>query len=371
MITTGSKLLFGASALAIAAFVVLGATNGGAVGWTATVGLCAAALALVLVAVINLSAKDSTVQPAERGAAERIAAAQRTPSASIWPLVGAVGAAMLVVGLVTYPVVFKAGIVVLLATIVEWMIHAWSERASADPAYNAGVRRRLLHPLEFPILGAAGLAVVIYSFSRIMLFISKSAGPAIFAVLAALVLLVGVLIAYTPSLKQGVVIGVSVMAGLGLVSTGAVMALDGEREIERHETAATNPAICSSNEETDYDHHASQTVAAKSSVAATLTLAGGVLTAHQDGIGGGLDAVTLQRGAEANVIFVNEDAEPVRLTAQTGFPDASFTCTALVDEGGRQLLTLRLPQSTPAGTASPYYLRVPGLESSTIEIVVP
>ncbi len=371
MITTGSKLLFGACALAVGAFAVLAATNGGAVGWTATIGLSAAALALVLVAVINLSARDSTVPPLEPGAAEQSAAAQRTPVASIWPLVGAAGAGLLVVGLVTYPVVFKAGLVVLLATIVEWMIHAWSERATSDAAYNAGLRQRLLHPLEFPILAAAGLTVVIYSFSRIMLFISKSSGPAIFAVVAALVLLVGVLVAYSPGLQKGVILGVSVMAGLGLVSTGAVMALDGEREIERHETAATDPAICSSNSETGFDHNASQTVAAKSNVAATLTLSGGVLSAQQDGVGGGLSSITLQRAAEANVIFVNEDAEPVRMTAQTGLAEASFTCTALVEEGGRQLLTLRLSQSTPSGTDTPFYLKVPGLDSSTIAIVVP
>ena len=371
MFTTGSKLLFGASALAIAAFVVLGATNGGAVGWTATIGLCAAAVALVFVAVINLSGRDSTVTSLEPGVAERSAAAQRTPGASIWPLLAAVGAALLVVGLVTYPVVFKAGLVVLLATIVEWMIHAWSERASADPAYNAGVRARLLHPLEFPILGAVGLAVVIYSFSRIMLFISKDAGPAIFAVLAGLVLLIGILVAYAPSLKQSVVIGVSVIAGLGLVSTGAVMALDGERAIEAHETASSDPAICSSNAETDFDHHASQTVAAKSNVAATLTLSGGVLTGQQVGMSGGVSTITLQRGTESNVIFVNEDAEPVRLTAQTGLETASFICTALVEEGGRQLLTLRMPQSTLAGTESPYYLKVPGLDASTVTFVVP
>ena len=33
----------------------------------------------------------------------------------------------------------------------------WSERASADAAYNAGLRKRMLHPLEFPVLAAVGL----------------------------------------------------------------------------------------------------------------------------------------------------------------------------------------------------------------------
>jgi len=34
-------------------------------------------------------------------------------------------------------------------------VQSWSERASADSAYNAGLRKRLLHPLEFPILATS------------------------------------------------------------------------------------------------------------------------------------------------------------------------------------------------------------------------
>ena len=71
------------------------------------------------------------------------------------------------------------------------MVHGWSERASADPAYNAGLRKRMLHPLEFPVLGAAGLAAIIYSFSRIMLWIDKSGGPVVFVIAGALVLFGG------------------------------------------------------------------------------------------------------------------------------------------------------------------------------------
>lgn len=371
MFTTGSKLFLGATTLALATAVILGVTNAGNTGWTATVGLTSAVVALVFLTAINFYVRDSNVSSMDTAATQTSAAAQRAPGASFWPLVGAVGAGTVVVGLVTYPVVFKAGLVVLLATLVEWMVQGWSERASADPQYNASVRKRLLHPLEFPILGAAGLAVVIYSFSRIMLFISKSTGPAIFGVIATLVLLGGVLVAYSPGLQKGVIIGVCAIAGLGLVSTGVVMAIDGERPIEAHEVAATDPAICSSNAETEFDHNASQTVAAKSNVAATLTLSGGVLTAQQLGIGGGLSTITLQRAADSHIIFVNEDAEPARLTAQVGRETASFTCTALVEDGGRQLLTIRIPESTPAGTESPYTLAVPGLESSTISIVVP
>ena len=92
----------------------------------------------------------------------------------MWPIVAALGGVLVVVGLVTYPVVFVFGILALLAATVEWMVQAWSERASADVPFNADVRSRIAHPLEFPILAAVGAGILIYSFSRIMLFLSKS-----------------------------------------------------------------------------------------------------------------------------------------------------------------------------------------------------
>ena len=371
MFTTGSKLFLAASTLAIAALLILGVTNAGDVGWTATVSLAGAMVALLFLTGVNLYTCDSNVSAMDPTAATASAAAQRAPGRSFWPIIGGLGVALIAVGLVTAPVVFKAGIVVLLAVLLEWMVQAWSERASADTTYNAGVRKRLLQPLEFPVLAAVGLGVIIYSFSRIMLYVSKDAGPAVFGILATLLLLGGVLLAYSPSLKQGVAIGICAIAGLGLVSTGAVMAIGGQREITTHETIANDPAICSSNDETEADHNASQSVAAKSNVSARVTLHDGALSASAVGRGSSLDTITLQRANPSNIIFINLDAEPVRLTAQIGRDTPVFTCTSLVEAGGSQFLTLRIPQSTPFGTETPYTLGVPGLESSTIKIVVP
>ena len=113
------------------------------------------------------------------------------------------------------------------------------------PAYNASLRKRMLHPIEFPVLAAVGLGAVIYSFSRIMLWIDKSAGPVVFVVAGALVLFGGFLFASKPSLKKGVVTGVCAIGALGLISAGAVMALDGQRTIEEHPTTETdNGAAC-------------------------------------------------------------------------------------------------------------------------------
>ena len=81
---------------------------------------------------------------------------------------------MLAVGLVTYQAVFVIGIVLLLVSGAEWTAEAWAQRASADPRHNAEVRDRIANPLEFPLAAAIGIGVIVYSFSRVMLFLSKT-----------------------------------------------------------------------------------------------------------------------------------------------------------------------------------------------------
>ncbi|HEY7628947.1 MAG TPA: hypothetical protein VH761_17900, partial [Ilumatobacteraceae bacterium] len=180
MFTTGSKLLLGATVLSVAAAIVFGASNGGATGWLGTVALVSAAVVFALLFGVNYYTRDGNVSAMSQEAVAEAAAAQPPAGRSLWPLFAAMGVAAIAVGAVSKPIVLKAGVVVVLAAAVEWMVQAWSERASADPEYNAGLRKRMLHPLEFPVLAAAGLAAMIYSFSRIMLWIDKSGGPVVF-----------------------------------------------------------------------------------------------------------------------------------------------------------------------------------------------
>ena len=127
------------------------------------------------------------------------------PGVSLWPLTGAAGAVLVVIGIVTYPVVFIFGLIALLAATAEWMVQAWSERASADAGFNEGVRTRIAHPLEFPVLAAVGFAIIVYSFSRIMLFLSKTGGVVAFGLIAVVLLAAGFVIAFRPSLRAGAI----------------------------------------------------------------------------------------------------------------------------------------------------------------------
>jgi hypothetical protein len=385
MIPTGSRFLFGAAVLATVGAVLYGITQEGSLG---TVGLISAALALFLLAGINLYTRDADVSSMDPAAAVESAAAASPPGPSMWPLVGAVGGVLVVVGLITYPVIFIFGLVALLAATVEWMVQAWSERASADARFNEGVRERIAHPLEFPILGAVALGIVIYSFSRIMLFLSKTGGPAVFIVIAALILVGGFLFAYRPSLRGGAIAGVLAIAAVGLVTGGIVAALEGERETEAHETTGdlADEGECATPEETEADENASQNVAAKANVTAEIFLeSDGTLVAHSEGVDVPRTTLDVVRNTPTNVLFHNESDAERRLVLDLGtrpevdeatgetVPDAvvpNQICTALADEGGSQFLTFSIAQPS-LGAEIPYRFVVPGVDGAEIEVIVP
>lgn len=388
MFTTGSKLFLGATVLSIVAAVVFGLSKGGSVGWLGEMGLLSVALAFGLLFCVNYYTHDGNVSGMSDNATTQSPAAQLPVGRSMWPLLVAVSVGAIAVGAVSKPIVFKAGVVLLLAGGVEWMVQGWSERASADPAYNAELRKRMLHPLEFPVLAAAGLAAVIYSFSRIMLWIDKSGGPVVFIIAGALVLVGGFLFASKPSLKKGVVTGICAIAALGLVSTGAVMAVDGQRPIEAHPTTKTdNGAACSLADEAtgadkEIDEKGSQAVASKAAIGITVTLENGTLTAHELGVPGNQNPVTVSRSNVVNVIFKNHDPEKRRLTVNMGefTQDVNGTpvktrpkvCTTLVrGHDGSQFLSFVLPKPSIATPDLPYSFEVPGVPGAKIEIKVP
>jgi hypothetical protein len=388
MFTTGSKLFLGATVLSIAAAVVFGMSKGGPDGWLGVMGLLSAALGFAFLFGVNYYSHDGNVSAMSDNAATESPAAQPPVERSMWPALAGAAVGAIAVGAVSKPIVFKAGVLLLLAAAVEWMVHGWSERASADPAYNAGLRKRMLHPIEFPVLAAAGLAAVIYSFSRIMLWINKSGGPVVFIIAGALVLFGGFLFASKPSLKKGVVTGICSIAALGLVSTGAVMAVDGQRTIDAHPTTKTdNGAACALPEEgpgeqAEVDEKGSQSVASKAGIGITVVLENGKLTAHELALPGTLQTVTVSRGNIVNVIFKNKDPEKRRLTVNMGEfeTDVNGTavktrpkvCTTLVrGKDGSQFLSFVLPKPSAATPNLPYSFTVPGVDGAEIAIKVP
>lgn len=370
MFTTGSKYFLGLSALSgVALAVYLIFVGPSSIGGTALFGMVAAT---GLLSGLALYTRDSDADSSVAAQAAVIA-----PSASMWPLVSAVGAVVLLLGTVTTPIVFILGIVVLLAAFVEWVIQSWSERASGDIAYNDQVRKRILNPLEYPVLATVGLGVVIFSFSRIMLAIDKSAGAVGFIVVAALVLLAGILFAVRPTLKRSLVTGICVIGALGLVASGIAGMGSGLREelVKASEEGHYSHRECGPEKAEHSDKLALETVSAKSSVIATIEFIDGKLVASVQGIEGAQDTLTIPRSNPTNILFRNKTEGEYRLVAHLGeravtdgVVEKVEQCTQLIPQGAEQFLTLTIPK--PA-IDKPYTLEIAGVDGQAVQVIVP
>jgi hypothetical protein len=139
-----------------------------------------------------------------------------------------------VLGLAVSNVLFIVGCFVLLAVLVEWMVLAWSDRATGDADTNRIVRRRMMAPFEVPLAGFLIVAGSVAAFSRLLLTSSELGAVGVATALGVIILAMGALIATKPKLSANVVAGVLTVAALAVVTAGVVAAARGERTIEPH-----------------------------------------------------------------------------------------------------------------------------------------
>lgn len=377
MFKVGSKLflgLTGFAALNLVAYVIF--VERLALGGVA-ISIVFAALIGLTAAVLMVNEGDDEVQPRDTSLVR----------ASMWPLVTAFGLVLFVLGLVVAQVYFVFAIVVVLAALAEWMVQAWSESASDDAAHNEAARRRLLHPIEFPVIAALGLGVIIFSFSRIMLAISKSAGAVVFMVVAAVVLLVGTIFAMRPALKSALVGGICVVGAVGIVAGGIAGTGAGLRPelVEAAEEGHFTHRECGAEKSKYFDKKAMKTLSLRSNVAAVIELRDGKLTADVYGFEGAQRTISVPRANPVTFIFRNFDRAERRMVATLGTAMAATapaeggkeshgskneTCTQLIPSGAEQALTITYNKPSIAQDA-PFMLSVPGVEGQSIEVLVP
>ena len=120
--------------------IVYGVTQDGVMG---TVGLISASVALAMVTGVNLFTRDANIFVDDEAAVATCPASRPAPGPSPWPLLFAIGAFAMVLGLVTVEPMFIIGIVVMFAGGAEWTAQAWAERASSSTAHNSEVRSRI------------------------------------------------------------------------------------------------------------------------------------------------------------------------------------------------------------------------------------
>jgi hypothetical protein len=372
MFTTGSKYFLGIGALAaIAIGVSLLFVHPSALAATVLIGLLGAA---GLLAGVVLYVRDGDVTGDEISGSDLPA-----PTTSMWPLLTAVGATLLLLGTITQAAIFLLGIAVLVAALVEWTVLAWSERASSDDAFNVAARKRLLNPIEFPVLGAVGLGLLIFSFSRVMLAVDKRAGVALFIVIGALVLVGGVLFAVRTTLKRSIVSAICAIAAIGIVAAGIAGAGSGMRSelvIAKYEQDHEIQRDCGAKSSAQTDKGVTRTISAKSGTIATVDFVGGKLIAHVQGIEGEQRAITVPRSSSSRIIFRNHDVGDFRLVAHLGTKtviegvvEDVVSCTQMTRQGAEQFLTLSIPK--PSVANGPYTLSIAGVAGQEIQLVVP
>ena len=203
MFPTGSKLLVGGAVLATIAADRLRPHAGG-LARHGRADLRRRGLAFL--AGVNIYTRDADVSAMDTAALTESAAAARRPAPASGRSSAALGGVLVVVGLVTYPVVFIFGIIALLAAAVEWMIQAWSERASADVA----VQRRRPRPHRPParVPDARRWSASPSSSTRSAGSCCSSprrAARRCSPSIAALILVVGFMVAFRPSIATGAI----------------------------------------------------------------------------------------------------------------------------------------------------------------------
>lgn len=241
MIPTGSKLWFGVAGFGlVAAVAYFIASRGEEHGSMVLLSLAVAGLTLGLLSSFlrdgQLPAPPRLAgdQPIDAGTHPGTPAPAGPELAAAWPALGAVGLAVAAVGLATGSLLLYLGLLLVVAAGIEWMVQAWSERVTADPARNRELRNRLMFPFEIPVLAAALIAVVIVAFSRVLLAVPR-AGSTIVAIVVAVLILGGAfLITSRPRLSSSLLTGIVALGAVGLLAGGIAGGVAGEREFEAH-----------------------------------------------------------------------------------------------------------------------------------------
>ena len=266
MITTASKFFYGLAGLLFVAALTYGySTGGGGVGpltggYKGAVGdlvgysilLGASAIAAFLGFAVT-AFRDADPEAAAEVVGAEVPPAPSLPAPSYWPVVGAFGVALVVIGVVLDNVFFVAGLIALGAVAIEWTIQAWSERATGDPAVNREIRNRLMLPFEVPVAGALIVAVVILGYSRVFLAVSADNAVWVALVVAAGVFVAGTALASAPRIRTDIVAGLLVLFALVTVGLGITAAVSGEREFHHHEDESHEESPQEDSQDDDHE----------------------------------------------------------------------------------------------------------------------
>ncbi len=254
MLTAGFKLFFGIGVLVGVGAVVYGVATGDpggadyigvvdrnawkgviSLGWRGGVGEHTGYIVLIFAALVSggLGCLLVAFRDADATAVGELAPAGETPPTaappqpSYWPVLSAFAVAVAVIGLVTHAAIFVIGLILAGVVIFEWMISAWADRATGDAVANRALRNRIMYPVEIPVLGAAGVGVLVVGGSRVLLAVSEFSAVWVAAGVATVIVLVSMLFVARPRLGKSVIATVLAFAAVAVVAAGIVAAAAG------------------------------------------------------------------------------------------------------------------------------------------------
>ena len=153
---------------------------------------------------------------------------------SYWPMAGAFGVAVSVVGLAVATTLFWVGVVLLAIVMVSWTVRAWAERATGDQGANRELRHDLMDPLEVPVLSVLTLAVIVLCISRLLLAIPQEVAVYMIIMAAIIVFVMAFILASRPELTRTVVVSVLLVGGVVIIAAGIAGGVAGEQTGEEH-----------------------------------------------------------------------------------------------------------------------------------------
>lgn len=261
MFSPGFRLFFGLAVLATVGAIMYGITSdpGGSIdylgfidaeswvgafsmGWSGGIGdhVGYVVLSMFAVTALGLAIMLVAFRDADPDAVAELSGGQLPPAQGptlpdYWPIIAAFGAGVIIVGLVTNAAIFVVGLLIVFAAGFEWMMACWADRATGDPVANRQLRDRIMKPVEVPVLGAVGIAVLVLAFSRVFLAVSKEWAVWAATAMAAVVFLGAIAMALVEKPNKNLVAGVLSLGAIAALAGGVVSAVAGERDFEHHE----------------------------------------------------------------------------------------------------------------------------------------
>ncbi len=223
MLTQAAKVFLPLSGLAFLFGVAYGISSGNRDGVLLFLGLMVVAAYAGIVVNVHRENLLGQPVPADAGPPElREVVPIRPLRGALWPVLGALAFALLLLGFVVGPVLAVTGLVLGAAAVVGWMTGISGDHTG---------RELDLLPLGLPVVGLVTIFSVMFFVSRVLLAVSEKAATTIALVVAVGILAAAAVVTVRPRVSSRSLVGLLAVSGVLMAGGGIVGAAAGQREL--------------------------------------------------------------------------------------------------------------------------------------------